>query len=298
MTFDVSSISIDVNHTVSSVALATGGTSFQVTIAQPSPCHTGDFALLQLNPVVVNTPSGYQLIPSAVGVMGHELNRGEDTLWSRHDISTGDNDHLHVAQGNVSSSLLALSVSGNTTTLTVLVNNSASFPIYINALALHGNFTVIGNICSTPGWGMGDGGGKDNSHSSGAMHGPPGHFCEIPLHIDEVVFVPVAPSSSATSTSTSSSGCSSGAMSLVNGFGEEDHGRVTLGPGQCMKFTFVGELTFGDAPFVLIPSTAPGQAYVVTVIGSNGANQLVSCVLPLGPGSCKAVHPQMPFMDW
>jgi len=90
VTFDVTSIQIDVNNTVSSVALATGGSSFTVTIAQPSPCHTGDFALLQLNPVVVNTPSGYQLIPSAVGVMGREVNLGEDILWSWHPLSIGE----------------------------------------------------------------------------------------------------------------------------------------------------------------------------------------------------------------
>jgi len=306
VTFNVTGIQIDVNNTLSSVALATGGSSFTVTIAQPSPCHTGDFALLQLNPVVVNTPSGYQLIPSAVGVMGREVNLGEDILWSWHPLSKGDNNHLNSAHGNVSTSLVALSVAGNVTTLTVLVNNSASFPIDLNAIALHGNFTVTGDICATPGWyqpGMGNQysqgnqNSQGNQHSQGGQNGPPRYFCMVPVHMDEVVFVPVSPSS-ATTISTSSSQCSSESMALVNEFGPSDHGRMTLAAGQCVELTFVGELSFGNAPFVLIPSTAAGQVYVLSVIASNGANQLVSCVLPLGPGSCRALLPQPSFNIW
>jgi hypothetical protein len=295
VTFNVSSISIDVNNTISSVALATGGTSFQVTIAQPSPCHTGDFALLQLNPVVVNTPTGYQLVPSAVGVMGHEVNRGEDTLGSRHGITTGDNDHLQKAQGNVTSSLTALSVSGNTTTVTILVNNSASFPIDLNALGLHGNFTVVGEICGTKGWGMGGEGMSGGSQQQGDHTGPP-HMCELPVHMNEVVFVPVPPNAPA--TTTTSNQCLSATMTLVNGPGPDDHDGMSLAPGQCVKLTYVGEISFGEAPFVLIPSTSPGQTYVLHVVASNGANQMESCQLPLGPNSCKPLAPQQDYWDW
>src|SRR5579863_449793 len=46
VTFTVTGISIDVNTVVSTVALATGGTSFEVTIAHPSQFSSGDFALL------------------------------------------------------------------------------------------------------------------------------------------------------------------------------------------------------------------------------------------------------------
>ncbi|MDG6990279.1 MAG: hypothetical protein JRM99_02525, partial [Nitrososphaerota archaeon] len=63
VTFTVTGVSIEVNNTVSNVTLATGGSSFEVTIAHPTGFSSGDFALLQLNPVVVYTPSGYQLIP-------------------------------------------------------------------------------------------------------------------------------------------------------------------------------------------------------------------------------------------
>jgi hypothetical protein len=296
VTFDVTSIKIDVNNTLSSVALATGDSSFGVSIAQPSPCHTGDFALLQLNPVVVNTPSGFQLIPSAVGVMGHELTRGEDSLWSNHQISTGDDDHLNKAHGNVTSSLVALSVNGNVTTLTVLVNNSASFPMDLNALAIHGNFTVTGEICASPGWSE-PGMGLGNSHSQEDHNEPSPRFCVVPIHMDEVVLVPVL-SSTSTTTSTSSSQCSTGSLALVNGAADDDRGRMTLAAGQCAELTFVGELSFGNAPFVLVPSTAAGQNYILHVIASNGANQLVNCVLPLGPDSCKVLAPQPSFNDW
>ena len=195
---------------------------------------------------------------------------------------------------------MALSVSGNVTTLTVLVNNSASFPIDLNALAIHGNFTVTGDICAAPGWyqpNMGGQRSQGNQYSQGGMNGPPRYFCMVPIHMDEVVLVPVTPQPSAT-TSTSSSTCSTGSLSLINGAGNDDHGRMTLAAGQCVELTFVGELSFGMAPFVLIPSTAAGQTYVLSVIGSNGANQLVSCVLPLGPGSCKALHPGPSFNNW
>jgi len=231
-----------------------------------------------------------------VGVMGHELVLGEDILWSWHPISTGDNYNLQVAHGNVSASLVSLSVSGNTTSLTILVNNSASFPIDINALAVHGNFTVLGDICQTAGWRTGNANGF-GGQKPGDQHSPPINFCQVPAHIDEVVFVPVAPAAGSTSTSTSS-GCSTGTLSLVNGLGDEYHGRVTLGSNQCMELTFVGELTFGQSPFILVPSTAAGQTYSVTVIGSNGANQQINCLLPLGPGSCKVAFPKIPFGAW
>jgi hypothetical protein len=293
VTFNVSSIHIDVNNTVSVVSLATSGTSFEVTIAQPSPCRTGDFALLQLNPVVVNTPTGYQLIPSAVGVMGHEVNQGEDMIWSRHQISTGDNNRLAGVHGNVTASLVSLSVSGNVTSLKVLVNNSAGFSIDINALGLHGNFTVLGNICQTPGWSRPGGMGGGDMNSQGNHNGPQSH-CEVPVHMSEVVFVPVESTLTSPTTSTK---CYTGTMSLVNGFGG-DRTKVTLAPGQCLELTFVGVLSLGEAPFILIPSTGTGQTYVLTVIGSNGAHQMIQCSLPLTAKGCTAYSPEQQDMDW
>jgi hypothetical protein len=304
VTFTVTSVKIDVNKTVSSVSLAAGGNTFLVTITHPAAYSQGDYALLQLNPVVVNTPSGYELIPSSVGVMGH--GEGSDFVGRWHQLSNNENNQLGNAKGQVSASITALSVKNNVTTFSVLVNNSAKVPVNLNAIGLHGNFTVLGSICgsflgkSIPYGqmsGMGD-------HHSTSMHMST-NFCTIPLHMDEVVFVPLTPSSTTTtSTSTSSThsstqSCSTGLMGLVSGADVDfDYRGLTLSAGQCMILTFTGKLSFGNSNFVLIPSTSNGQVYVLHIVGSNGANQLVGCTLPLGKSSCQPMQPQRDAWDW
>ena len=315
VTFTVTSIKIDVNNTVSTVALATGGTSFEVTIAHPSAFGSGDFALLQLNPVVVDTPSGFQLIPSSVGVMGH--GEGSDEVGQQHQMTNSENDALGSARGNVSASITALSVSGNVTTFTVLVNNSANIPVSLVGLGLHGNFTVVGNACTMSGDqqpGEGDSNSNQTSDSnsthtsdSNTNQTSNSNACELPTHMDELVFVPVMPSSATTTTTTTtstststttSSSCATGQLSLSNGEGEDSaFHQLALGPGQCVRLTFTGELTFGEANFTLVPSTASGQVYILHVIASNGANQLVSCALPLGTASCTVQNQQQDSQD-
>lgn len=306
--FAVSSISIDVNGTVSPVQLATGGTTFLVTIAHPSGFTTGDYALLQLNPVVVNTPSGYQLIPSSVGVMGH--GEGNDGVGHQHQLSNGDNNELNNARGNVSSSITAFSVAGNVTTITVLVNNSANIPVDLNGIGIHGNFTVFGSVCQTFGRQTdGHGDGSNGQSQQNLLH------CMIPEHMNEVVFVPLTPSGTSSSTTTTTSatttttttttstttsgGCATAQMGLVSAMSEDhDYRGYTLGAGQCVKLTFSGKISFGEAPFVLVPSTSAGQVYILHVIASNGANMLVSCTLPLGATSCAPLHQQQDSQDW
>jgi hypothetical protein len=296
VTFAVSKISIDVNNTISAVTLATGGSSFEVTIAHPSAFNTGDYALLQLNPVVVDTPSGYQLIPSSVGVMGH--GEGLDHIGNKHQLSNNDNNALGSARGNVASSITALSVVDNTTTFTVLVNNSANVPVDLVGIGIHGNFTVLGDVCMTFGNQVGDQPmGGDSSHTGNHMQGH--DVCTIPMHMDEVVFIPVStPAASSTTTS-----CSAAQLALVNGGNElSDFHKLTIAAGQCIIFTFSGTISFGDSSFVLVPSTAAGQVYVLHVIASNGANQQVSCTLPLGASSCTVVNgnqgPNQDSQDW
>ena len=290
VTFTVTGISIDVNNTVSAVSLATGGTSFEVTIAHPSAFGSGDFALLQLNPVVVDTPSGYQLIPSSVGVMGHGT--GSDEVGQQHQLTNSENDALGSARGNVSATITALSVSGNVTTFTVLVNNSASIPVSLVGIGLHGNFTVVGSACSTFG-GQQSGEGDNQSN-----HAASPDSCELPTHMDQIVFVPVSSGTTTTSTTTSSSttassACATGQLALTSSEVEDSGShQLTINPGQCVQLTFVGKLSFGSANFTLVPSTASGQVYVLHVIASNGANQLVSCSLPLGTASCTVQNQQ------
>jgi hypothetical protein len=305
VTFNVKNITIDVNNTVSVVSLAAAGTSFEVTIAHPSAFSSGDFALLQLNPVVVNTPSGYQLIPSSVGVMAH--GNGPDQVGEDHQLTNDEDNQLGSARGNVSSRIVALSVSGNVTTFTVLVNNSASIPVSLAGIGLHGNFTVLGSICTSlgdqsPPQQSGDGESESN-HTSHGDNAPSPDRCAIPTHMSEVVFVPISSSVTTTTTTTtsktSSSSCTTGRMALVSGEGDDSgYHNLTIGPGQCVQLTFVGTMSFGNANFVLVPSAAAGQVYVLHVIASNGANQLVSCTLPLGAASCSVQNQQDDSQDW
>lgn len=286
VTFTVSSISINVGGTVSPVTLATGGSSFSVTIAQPSALQGENVALLQLNPIVVGTPSGYQLIPSAVGVIKHSEGQGQEQMGFQHQLSHNDTGDLQNAKGNLTASLTTLSVSGNTTSVTVQVRNTGGAAVTLTAVGLHGNFTTTGSGCSS---GM-------TTHGQGNDH----HMCEMPMHMNEVVFVPVVPKTSSTTTTTShasstttsstatSTACSSQQMGLVNG-GEGDQGHwggFVLQAGQCVNFAFSGKITFGESNSVLTPSTANGQKYEVHVIGSEGANLQLNCVLPLGTNSC------------
>jgi hypothetical protein len=289
VTLTVSGIKIDVNGIISSVSLASGN-SFSVTVADPHSLSGTNVALLQLNPIVVGTPSGYQLIPSSVGVIRHYEGEGQEEVGSQHQLTSEDEQDLESAHGSISASLVALSVSGDVTTVTVKVDNTGNVPVELNAIGLHGDFSVVGNPC------QGQTTATTQTESS-SQHG-----CELPEHTDQVVFVPEVPSESTTSTSTSTSAstttsasgsCSAGMMSLVNGDkGDNNQGELALSPGQCVELTFTGKLSFGESQFVLVPSTLAGQTYVVHIISSNEANEQISCVLPLGPGSCNVIAPQ------
>ncbi len=306
VTFTVSSIAVNVNGTVSAVTLATGGSTFSVTISQPSSLQGENVALLQLNPIVVGTPSGYQLIPSSVGVIKHSQGGGQEQVGTQHQLTQQDNNDLQDARGNLTASLTALSVSGNTTSLTVQVKNTGGAAVTLSAVGLHGNFTTTSPDCSITT------ATSTSTTTTTTAHGSSNHteietetqtltqsrsestqrVCQLPEHMNEVVFVPVATSttSSSSSTSTTTSGvCSSGQMKLVNGGEDQENGGgFVLQAGQCVNFMFNGTITFGESANVLLPSTAAGQTYDVHVIANAGANVQLTCVLPLGATSCKA----------
>jgi hypothetical protein len=293
--FTVTGISIDVNGTKSPVTLATGGSTLTVTLAKPSALQGTDVAMLQLNPVIVSTSSGYQMIPSAVGFVRH-ASQGEENeqVGSQHQLSKEDNDEFEHSKGNVTATLTAMSVSGNSTTITVQVKNVGNSSVLLNAIAIHGNFTVIGHPCN--------GGGQNETrthtignHSSSTTSSTSStttrttttstssRECENE-HQDEVVFVPV-------NGTMSSGACSPLKMDLVSGehVQAEGHG-ITLAKGQCVDLTFSGVISFGEAKVVLVPSTLSGQVYEVHVIASSGANLELSCELPLGAASCTVEH--------
>ena len=266
VTFTVSSIKIDVNGTVSAVSLVSGG-AFTVTLANQPSLHGTNLALLRLNPTVVNTSTGYKLIPSSVGVLRQSHGEGEDQFGSEHQLTSDDEHDLEAAQGSVSANLVSLSVSGNMTSITFQVNNTGNEPVKVNAIGLHGNFT--------------------RQHDKASDHP------------DEVVFVPVVPASSTTTTSTSSTtstaskSCMAFQLKLVNGDVKDDsNGDLLLNPGECVNLSFSGVIVFGESASALVPSTTSGQTFEVHVIASNGANTQIDCTLPLGAASCKAEQNQ------
>ncbi len=146
VSFTVTSISIGINGTSFPVTLATGSNTFQVTLARPALVGGTSAALLQLNPVVVNTPTGYQMIPSAAAIVkgDSKISGHEEIVGSRQQLTQQDDSELNGAKGQVSSRLVALSSNGTTTTVTIQVNNTGSAPIQLVAIGLHGEFTVQG----------------------------------------------------------------------------------------------------------------------------------------------------------
>jgi len=285
--FTVQSITININGTVSTVTLATGGNTLGVTLAHPALLQGDCDVLLELNPVVVDTPTGYQLIPSIVGIVKpfSEFHPGDENIGTRRQIGQHDQGELNQAGGQISSSLVSLAVSGNTTTFTVQVNNTGSEPVSLIAVGLQGNFT------SQSGCPHGNGQGDQGDHGKGNgdfdfMHGCGQH--------NEVVFIPVAPAttnpSSTTTTSKSSATCSSGQLTLIGGEGDDgERGGLAIAPGECINLTFTGTIAFGQSG-PIIPSTQAGQTYVVHVIASNDAQMKLGCSLPFAAARCMTVH--------
>ena len=92
VSFTVTGISIGINGTSSTVALATGSNTFQVTLAKPAIVGGTTAALLELNPVIVNTPTGYQMIPSAVAIVkgSSQITHQDETVGLRHVTRQGN----------------------------------------------------------------------------------------------------------------------------------------------------------------------------------------------------------------
>ncbi len=295
VTFAVSSAEIDINGQVSQVSLASG-TNLLITIAHPEPVQSGSAVLLELNPVIVNTSNGYTLIPSAVGIISSCGSGDSCNIGVRTRITSNQEGELEGAKGSLSANITSFSVSGETTTFSVQVNNTGNTPVVLVAIGLHGSFTVAGAGCPS-----GNGEGESSQQGMGD-----GGQCE---HPDEVVFVPAvvesssgstsitasamtsaAGSSSSTSSSSSStsgtraSGCVTAQLRLVYGGEQGDNaenngegGGLNITPGQCYVLTFSGIISTGASGHVLIPNTSSGQSFEVHVIASAGAELQLGC---------------------
>ena len=318
VSFTVTGISVDINGTVSPVTLATGASTFQVALAKSSVLSGTTAFLVELDPTVVDTPTGYQMVPSAVGILrAHtELGDKDNQVGSKQPISSKDKDDLDHAKGKVTATLQSLSVLGNTTTLTVRVDNTGDSPFKIVGVGLHGNFTREGPSCgatiitkttttasststttsttttSTSSKGDGGNGQRGPPPNSNYPCGGMGGIIFVPL-MGQRTTASTTTTSATTTTTVSAKTCSAGQMAPVNGDQKPDgrgDGNV-LAPGQCVDLTFTGPITLGESSITIIPTTTAGQTYIVGVLASD-ASVMMSCTLPLTSTSCTEVtHP-------
>ena len=282
-----SNINITINGVTHPVTLATSGTSLLVTLAKPAVLEGTNAVLLDLTPTVVNTTSGYQMIPSSVGIIKpqSEVTNQQHQIGHQDRLTDQDQQDIQSAAGQLTANLTALTVSGSTTTISVNVSNTGSAAFDLVAIGVQGNFTAQNPSCTTTTTTT----TSDNNHQ--LFHFPIG--CEGPFDLNEMVFVPT----STTTTTAASSSCSTGAMSPVDLGGMGDNNHLTVSPGQCVILTFTGTLTLGGHSITLVPNTSSGQQYIVHVIGSDNAQTTLSCVLPPSATSCTTIHNADSYMQ-
>jgi hypothetical protein len=309
-TFTVSSISITINGTTSAVSLATGGSSFVVSLTSGTILSGTNAVLLDLNPTVVDTPSGYEMIPSSVGIIltqSEVCPQGQD-IGRQCPVTGQTQTNIKKSQVQLTSDLLALSVSGSTTTVTVQIGNPGNSSIQLIQIGLQGNLTVVSSSCtntstttttstaSSSGKGDDERGRGQNFGNSGCWNPGqwgPSQLLFTPVNTVSTSATSTSPSSSSTSTSTASTGCTSGQMVLSNGAVDSyGQSRLVLGPGQCVILTFSGLMTFGHNQLTLVPNTAAGQVYLLNVVGTRDSQANLSCTLPLTSASCTTVNPK------
>ena len=285
--FTVSSISITINGTTYPVTLATGSTSLLVTLAKPAMLNGTSAMLVDLTPTIVNTTSGYQMIPSAVGIMKTNVSEQEQHIGHEQAISNQDNQEIHHAMGQISASLVALSVSGNVTTLEVNVTNTGSANVSLAMIGIHGNFTAQDAACTTT--------STTSNNGIGGQYQSPDHhpWCKGGFGPQDLVFFP----NSTLSPSTTKSNCETGTVDTAlgamtdnyqgnNNYQGVNNHHVELAPGSCAVLTFTGTITSGYHGIVEVPSTLSGQQYIVQVVASNSTPVMLNCTLPISSTSC------------
>jgi len=101
--FTVESLATSVNGTAYQVSLATGGTSLSATLVHSVSLNGSEAVLLELSPVVVDTPTGYQLIPSMLGVLKpqSEYRSADQNVGTKDQISQKDLQELDQASDQV-----------------------------------------------------------------------------------------------------------------------------------------------------------------------------------------------------
>ena len=284
VSFVVSSITVTINGVTSPVTLATGGTTLLVTLAKPASLQGTNAMLVDLTPTVVNTTTGYQIIPSAVGIIKpqSEISAQQQQVGHEGNLTNQDRQDIKDAVGNVTANLLSLSVSGNVTTLTVQVNNTGNAAVHLVAIDIHGNFTSQNSVCSTTTTET-----STTTNENNFDQGQQGCFGNFFGNLaSNLVLIP-----NSTSGSTTTSGCIPGQLYTLQGNeGRSGDNQVTLSSGQCITLTFSGTIPFGPRGGALVPSIASGQQYTIQIIASNSAETMLNCALPVSTSSCTPVQ--------
>ncbi len=280
--FDVSSINIAINGSTYAVTLATGSSTLLVTLARPVTLQGTSAMLVDLTPTIVNTTSGYQMIPSAVGIVRSNVSGQEQHIGHEQSLTNKDNQEINQAMGQANASLLSLSVSGNVTTLKILINNTGNANISLVAIGVQGNLTTQIPSCGQP--------SSTTSNTRGQDQTSDHQHCGRDFGPQELVFFP----NSTLSAASGSSSCETGTMGLsFGGVGEHSDNssnHLQLSPDQCVVLTFSGTISYGNQAFVVVPSTASGQQYMVHVIATDNAQIMLNCTLPVTSTSCTPLN--------
>lgn len=263
MSLTVKSVSININGTVYPVHIALNGSQLNV-IFYPKAVVNGDtVALVQISPIVVKTATGYQMIPSVVATAVHEKIENEQ-VGEKHQLNQNETSGLDEASGQLTAQLKTISVSGNLTSFSVLVNNTGHIPVSLLAISVHTDFKVL--TCSAN--------GEGEDHGENKTHQASG--CERP----ESVYFRVQ------NMTTSSSGCGTAKLVTLGEDSEEGNTKQVLNPGQCVLLNFSGVIVVGESNTVLVPSLAQGSTIEIQVLASNNGELLLSCTMPLSSTSC------------
>ena len=268
--FILSEVEITVNGTSYPVTLATGGNSLVVALPNLVVSSGNNALLLELNPTIVKTSTGYELLPSSIGVLkpSAEITTNDEKTGYTHMLSVTDQNELHHAKGSISAQLLAFSVSGTTTTINLQITDTGKLPEQLIIFGFHGDFD---SVCPATTSTSGDSTSYNNRNDEGCSHGS-----------QEVFFIPGAPQT--TIVSTTYSGCAPRHMTFSNDLDGRNNVQITpivMNQAQCLNFEYSSSLTLGGGSHshIIVPSTQTGAKYVVHVVATNGAELKLKCTL-------------------
>lgn len=261
VTFLVSKIEIEINQSKYFVSLATGGNTLPVLLNSPQTISSNREALLlQFNPAIIQSVSGYQLIPSSLGIVkpANEVSPADAKIGNVQTLTRADHDEIRDAKGHISANLEEISVAGNMTTMSVQDINDGKNPERLVLFGINGDFSSNCPAISD----------HDSDHDWKV-------YCRDTIH--HIVLIPGEPH--VVSTDTTVSSCAPRHTSLVNSqdIANDISDPIVMNPGQCLMFNFTGVLSVGE--HVVTPLMKQDERFNIHVFGANGADSKLECVL-------------------